>query len=96
MMTDEEVVACVDEMRQQHRILEVAWIILIRKNAPDGATAGQVNMVRRAFFDGARAAFDIMRMAASSGDEDVAQMLLDDAQKELAKEAKLARKTRAN
>jgi hypothetical protein len=65
-MTKEETNACVAEMKQRKRLIEIAWIMLIRSRAPDGASAGEVRMVRYAFFQGAQAVLDVMRMAAEA------------------------------
>ena len=66
MMTREERDACVAEMRERKRLIEIAWILLIRAKAPDGASAGEVRMVRYAFFQGAQAVLDVLRVAAEA------------------------------
>jgi len=65
-MTKEETNACVAEMKKRDGLLEIAWILTIRRRAPDGASAGEVRMVRYAFFQGAQAVLDVLRVAAEA------------------------------
>jgi len=85
MLTQEEANARASEFVQDGKMIEAGWIATLLKDAPEGTTQPQLDVMRMSFFCGARHMLTLMLTAQNAGvDDEVIKQLVSDINRELA------------
>jgi hypothetical protein len=85
MLTQEEARARASEFIRDGKMIEAGWIVGLLKDAPEGTTKAQLDVMRMSFFCGAQHMLTLMLTAQNAGvDDGVIRQLVSDINEELA------------